>query len=66
MKISNIYIYIYIFVVFRVTAASIKDGEWTPKSRRTGVIAIKLGMSQIWDTLGRRIPVTLLQVNGWD
>ena len=55
---------LYLLLFFSVTAPSIKDGVWTSKSRRTGVIAIKLGMSQIWDTLGRRIPVTLLQVNG--
>jgi len=35
---------------------------WTPSSRRVGAIAIKLGMSHVWLTDGRHVPVTLLQV----
>jgi len=38
------------------------QSEWTPSSRRVGAIAIKLGMSQLWLTNGRHMPVTLLQV----
>ncbi|XP_054748925.2 large ribosomal subunit protein uL3m-like [Lytechinus pictus] len=37
-------------------------GEWTPQSKRTGVIAIKLGMQPLWTKDGKRIPTTLLQV----
>ena len=37
--------------------------SWSPKSRRTGAITIKLGMTQLWDGLGEPVPVTVLQVN---
>ncbi|KIM26132.1 hypothetical protein M408DRAFT_73162 [Serendipita vermifera MAFF 305830] len=35
---------------------------WTPQSRRVGLIAIKRGMSVMWDEMGIRVPVTVLQV----
>ena len=35
---------------------------WTPGSRRTGAIAVKLGMTQMWDAQGDPVPVTVLQV----
>ena len=35
---------------------------WSPDSRRTGAIAVKLGMTQLWDNLGEPVPVTVLQV----
>lgn len=38
------------------------SGVWTPQSRRTGLIAIKKGMSVVWDEFGIRVPVTVLQV----
>lgn len=37
-------------------------GEWTPQSKRAGVIAIKLGMQPLWTKEGKRVPTTLLQV----
>ena len=37
-------------------------GEWTPGTRRTGLVAIKLGMQPLWTKEGQRVPTTLLQV----
>ena len=37
--------------------------EWKETSRRTGVIAIKLGMTQLWNKEGYPVAVTVLQVS---
>ena len=36
--------------------------QWKDTSRRTGVIAVKLGMTQLWNKEGYPVAVTVLQV----
>ena len=35
---------------------------WTPRSRRTGAIGVKLGMTKMWTKKGDSFPVTLIRV----
>lgn len=35
---------------------------WVPESRRTGLIASKMGMMGVWDTQGKRVVCTVLRI----
>lgn len=42
----------------------LRPRKWTRRSRRTGVLAKKLGMTQLWKKDGSPVAVTVLQVRG--
>uniref|UniRef100_A0A1B6F490 Large ribosomal subunit protein uL3m n=1 Tax=Cuerna arida TaxID=1464854 RepID=A0A1B6F490_9HEMI len=41
---------------------AVAKGEWTPRTRRTGLIGRKLGYQPLWDKKGNRIVTTLIQI----
>ncbi|GAA5843860.1 hypothetical protein JCM9279_000170 [Rhodotorula babjevae] len=45
------------------TSASPSPLTWTPRTRRTGVLARKHGMTALWAQDGTRIPVTVLELD---
>ena len=48
---------------FAASVASIPPAAWKQRTRRTGVIAVKVGMTQEWDEWGVRLPLTVLWVD---
>lgn len=48
-----------------VIPTELKKGTMTEESKRTGVVALKIGMMPIWDKWCTRIPCTVLQVRIW-
>ena len=45
-----------------IVPKTLKPRKWNRWSRRTGLVAIKLGMTQLWSKQGFPIAVTVLQV----
>lgn len=46
----------------KVDPTALTNGRWTPQSRRTALIARKLGVIPFWLKNGKRITLTMLQV----
>lgn len=49
-------------VVDDIVPKTLEATKWNTLSRRTGLVAIKLGMTQLWNKQGVPIAVTVLQV----
>jgi large subunit ribosomal protein L3 len=44
------------------TAAAVEPAAWSPEKKRTGLLAVKIGMMPVWDHFGYRHNCTVLQV----
>ena len=49
-------------VAQNVESEVLSERKWHKRSRRTGLVGIKLGMTQLWNKEGSPIAVTVLQV----
>ena len=47
----------------RTPSYDLRERKWTRRSRRTGLVTIKLGMTQMWDKRGTSLATTVLQVS---
>lgn len=48
---------------FAASAANVSPAVWKQRTRRSGIIAVKVGMTQEWDEWGVRLPLTVLWVD---
>jgi len=50
-------------IIKQIRSAYIKPQPWTPTSRRTGIVGMKIGMMRLFDDWGVPYPVTVVSVS---